>query len=167
MASIAATTVVLGCYTAPRPTPLPFEESEYAPYAGRGTSTIEGQAFLRTRAGDIKYAAGSEVDLTPVTKYSTAWWYQEVVGGKPVHPDAKDYRAGMYNKHTRADSEGRFTFDGLRPGEYFISTKLTWEYLDPMGLPPGGSGAMLGARVRVDDAQRTKVVLESVRPVEW
>ena len=68
----------IGCATIPKPRTVEFIESEYDPYAGSGTGTIAGQAFFRTRGGDVKFGAGCEVHLNPVTSYSTEWFERYV-----------------------------------------------------------------------------------------
>ncbi len=40
---------------------IPFPEAEYATLKMNGTAVIRGQAFLKTRGGDVKTAAGNEV----------------------------------------------------------------------------------------------------------
>jgi len=64
--------VISGCVTsAPRPHLVAFDEVDFLPYAGTGTGKIIGQAFLKTRGGDVKYGAGNEVMLVPNTPYTS------------------------------------------------------------------------------------------------
>jgi len=45
-------------------------EDELRSYAGTGPCAIRGQAFLKTRGGDVKYGAGELVTLMPDTALS-------------------------------------------------------------------------------------------------
>lgn len=70
-------TVVLSSCASIAAKPIPrvlFQESEYLALPKTGTATIIGQAFLKTRGGDVKTAAGNEILLNPVTSYSLQWY---------------------------------------------------------------------------------------------
>ena len=83
---LISTVLFCGCATM-QPQRVPrtavFNEDEYATYAGDGTATITGQAFVKTRGGDVKFGAGNKVFLNPVTTYSTEWYQKYVIGGIP------------------------------------------------------------------------------------
>lgn len=49
---------------------IAFPQEEYSSLPEAGTAVVHGQAFLKTRGGDVKTAAGEEVILNPVTSYS-------------------------------------------------------------------------------------------------
>jgi len=118
---LAATTLI-GC--APIERQARFIESEYTPYLGRGTSSIVGQAFLRTRGGDVKTAAGLPVVLTPVTSYSAEWFTQEVLMHRRL--SEPDYRTEKYISAAIADAEGRFKFNFLQAGRYYLTCDIYW-----------------------------------------
>ncbi len=105
----------------------PADESEYRPYQQAGTGAISGQAFLVTRSGDAKKAAGKTVTLDPLTSLSRNWWnaakaYQRL---EPRLPDDPKFLAAR--KTTTADAEGRFTFEGLPAGDYLVRTTVQWQ----------------------------------------
>ncbi len=101
-----------------------FVEAEYAPYREKGTASISGQAFLRTRGGDVKLGAGLTVVMHPVTSYSTEWFERYVIRGKSI--EDLDPRAASYVRETIADGEGRFRFNNLPAGEYYLSCYIRW-----------------------------------------
>lgn len=161
---------ISGCaYTAPRPTPTyqrmrSFDEAEYGPYAGKGTASISGQAFLKTRGGEVKYAAGEVVFMNPVTTYSKEWWTIAIQRGLPM--SQADARVDAYARETTADGEGRFKFEGLQPGDYYVACSVSWEYV--AGFTAGyarrrTTGGMVGARVSVTSGEHRNVILEPVR----
>lgn len=111
--------------TLPPVTRMAFPEREYQALEKVGKSTVTGQAFLRTRGGDVKTAAGSEVILNPVTSYSMEWYEKSYLPGRAITPS--DDRLWNYAKKQIADGSGRFTFKNVPPGEYFVTTVITWE----------------------------------------
>jgi hypothetical protein len=133
-----------------------FDESEYAPYSQKGTAVIEGQAFMRTAGGDVKYAAGSIVAMNPVTTYSREWWDTAVVKGQNMAE--ADSRANDYHWSTTADGEGRFSFENLPAGEYYIACGVSWKVSSYRT-----SGGAIGAQVKVSDGEHVRVILQPVR----
>ena len=131
------TLVVLlsACATmAPPQSRMPFPENEYQVLAKSGSATVKGQAFLKTRGGDVKTAAGNEVILNPVTSYSMEWYEKSYIPGKRmVEPDQRLFN---FVRKQVADGNGRFTFKNVPPGEYFVTTIITWE------APTGYQGSL-------------------------
>ena len=105
-----------------------FIESEYIPFRGDGDSRIVGQAFLRTRGGEVKLAAGLAVVLTPVTSYSAEWFSHEVLRHGYLTPG--DRREQAYIRVRTGDGEGRFKFTGIPAGRYYVTCEIHWELPD-------------------------------------
>jgi hypothetical protein len=132
-----------------------FIEAEYAPYGKPGTSTISGQAFVKTRGGDVRYGAGNEVGLNPVTTYSNEWFEQTVRKQRVM--EAADPRCDKYYWETRADGEGRFTFENLPAGEYYVFCVISWEVAGQYGMET--TGGVASAKVKVGSGQHLKNVI--------
>ncbi len=133
-----------------------FYEDEYNPYDKSGTGIIQGQAFLKTRGGDVKYGAGNIVTMNPVTSYSTEWFEFSVKKHIPL--EEPDPRTLKYNRQTVADGEGRFEFNDLPAGEYYIACYISWE------VPTSSSymittGGYAYAKVKVEEGKVIKVVV--------
>lgn len=126
-----------------RPLLLPrtqqFNEDDLAPYAGKGNSSIVGEAFLRTRGGNVKKGAGETVWLVPSVAYTSEYVNKEVLPGQKLTPPL-DKRVYKYMRTTKADSEGRFRFDQIQPGEYYVYALIMWS------IPSVGSGGYVGSR---------------------
>lgn len=122
-----------------------FDEAEYAPFAAVGSGTVVGQAFLKTRGGDVKYAAGCEVRLAPRTTVSEETYQREYLGGEKLEPIPAATLAKMrtYGQQVIGDGEGRFRFKAVPPGRYFIVTEITWEVPDPLTGTARTGGAVL------------------------
>lgn len=97
-----------------------------------GKSTISGQLFLRRNDGIVVYGAGSSVTLIPQTTYSRERISKIYGQGKmvPVYLapsfESEDAEYRRYQKTTKADGQGRFTFSNLSAGEYYVVGPVTW-----------------------------------------
>jgi hypothetical protein len=121
-------------------------QHEMIPYQTAGKSSIKGQAFLKTAGGEVRYGAGSEVFLLPLT-IVTKDWYNLATGihGDPTFLQAQKrlkeskQLAGLppempkvsqilkqFQKSTIADGNGNFEFIGLPSGEYIVSCNIFW-----------------------------------------
>ena len=136
---------------------MPFPEDEYKALAKVGNAVVNGQAFLKTRGGDVKTAAGNEVVLNPVTSYSLEWYEKSYVPGMPMV--SADSRIEAFIRKQIADGNGRFTFKNVPPGEYFVTTKVIWE------APTGYQGSLqrqggwITKRVTVKSDEEIDVIL--------
>jgi hypothetical protein len=83
----------------------------------------------------VKYGAANTVALHPVTGLTTGW-YSKAVQGIPLvagNPYADDYR-----RTTVSDAEGRFEFNDLPAGDYYLLGCLKPD--ECLQLSPVGSG---------------------------
>ncbi len=126
----------------------PFDPREAAFIHQPGPATLSGQAFLRRKDGIVVPAAGSIVRLIPATAHSRERMAALYGGRKfnrymPQIP-VTDPRYFEMMRTTRADGDGRFAFAGLADGDYYLTTRIEWEF---EGLPRGGA-LMETARIR-------------------
>lgn len=150
--------IATGCATAPSHNKThqmitAFNESEFLPYAAYGSGTIQGQAFLKTRGGDVRYGAGNTVSLIPVNAYSKEVWQASLLGEVAV----KDPRWIKYVRECVADGSGNFEFTKIPAGEYYLECPIFWEVPGPNGL--FRSGAVVKSQIRIGDMEVLKVVL--------
>lgn len=132
-----------------------FDDGEYASFDRPGAGSLVGQAFLKTRGGDVKYGAANTVILNPVTSYSREWFEQHVLAGKNM--SAPDERTGKYQRTTIADGQGGFAFEGLPAGDYYAVCHITWQYATGYGSNTAGGWAF--AQVTVKEGQQTRAVV--------
>ncbi|SEN77487.1 Tfp pilus assembly protein PilF [Niastella yeongjuensis] len=85
----------------------------------RGLATIKGRAC--SKYDGLRFdAAGAKVILMPVTPYLQEWYdLREKKEGKTTWVYMSD-EAYKYRIEAVADAEGRFVFEGLKPGKYFV-----------------------------------------------
>lgn len=132
-----------------------FIDSEYTPYGVPGTSTITGQAFLKTRGGDVKFGAGCVIWLNPVTTYSKEWYEKSVIKGYML--SEADPQTEKYHWETIADGFGNFEFKNLPAGNYYIACNITWQVPGKYGLE--GTGGTAYAQTSVKEGGVVKVVV--------
>lgn len=136
---------------------IPFPEDEYKRLASTGTAIVKGQAFLKTRGGDVKTAAGNEVILNPVTTYTNQWYEVNYLKGMPMkEPDS---RLWQYVKKQIADGNGRFTFKNVPAGDYYVTVPVFWEA--PVGYQGGLvlQGGFISKRITVKDGEEIEIIL--------
>ena len=104
---------------------IPFPIAEYQNLSKEGTAKVTGQAFLKTRGGDVKKAAGNEVMLNPVTAYSNQWYQIAYLQNTPLSEPDPQYENHIIT--TVADTDGKFAFNNVPAGEYYLTTQVFWE----------------------------------------
>jgi hypothetical protein len=136
---------------------MTFPEQEYQNLAKSGSAVVKGQAFLKTRGGDVKVAAGNQILLNPVTSYSNEWYEKSYIQGQPlVEPDS---RLMTYVIKTVADGSGRFLFKNVPPGEYFVTTVITWEAATGYKGALQVQGGTVTKRIKVNDGDEVDVIV--------
>lgn len=153
--TIAASAMV-GCVSQSPPQPrMVFPVAEYAALPAQGTGIVEGQVFMKTVGGDVKYGAGSEVTLNPITSYSEQWYNSIYNLRKDLQPG--DQRQNAFIKTTRADGSGNFKFSDVPAGKYFLTSQVRWQAPGQWGLT--NQGGQITDRITVSDDQATRVML--------
>ena len=117
-----ALAVVLGC-THHHTKKEEINEREYAPYRERGSARITGQVTMTTSAGTTLVGSACQVRLTPVTDDSTRY-IQDVVLKGGTTPWKEDADAVWWV--TAADEEGRFAFEEVPTGSYYLTCPVAW-----------------------------------------
>ncbi|HEY6633064.1 MAG TPA: hypothetical protein VIZ90_16560 [Rhizobiaceae bacterium] len=132
MKQLAVSLLILalaGCVAAPE-IKSTFNPAEAEHITRQGTATIAGQAFLRRNDGVVVYGAGSETVLVPASTYARERVAALYRGGKVNSfvppPKNTDPRYEQMARRTKNDGEGRFTFDQVADGDYFVMTTVTW-----------------------------------------
>jgi len=144
-------------------------EAKLEPYAKIGNSTILGQAFLKTRGGDVKLAAGNPVVLFPASEYisfvfstmaaiaTTGTKYPitraDMLALSKKITEGVDARILRFKRVATVDAAGNFEFSGLPAGEYMLFCAIYWE----TGM--GETGGLTHATVRIGDNDARKVIL--------
>ena len=139
---LAALSACLGACAKPD-VDVPFDPLEAAFIHKPGKGKIAGHAFFRSEKGRVIFAAGEYVYLIPATPYTDARFasffgeekYLKAMRLFLTQESDPEYR--KFTRNTKAESDGRFSFDNVAPGTYYLWTQATW-YADNAILPSGG-----------------------------
>jgi len=94
-----------------------------APYQKKGSGSISGVVKIDTTAGTFVAGEGTQILLTPATRYALGRFQEYVVDKNELPPNQRGAELVWF---TRVDAAGRFRFQGLPPGEYLLASPLTW-----------------------------------------
>lgn len=114
------------------PATVAFSVEEAAFIKKPGTGIITGHAFRTKPSGAVVNAAGQVVTLVPATGFARERFANLYGGSKyvPHHayplPDEVDPAYAEYTRTTKAESNGRFVFENVPPGSYFVTTQVLW-----------------------------------------
>ena len=141
-----------------------FDKSEAAYVKNKGENIIVGSGLIRKQSGGVVTCAGYDVELFPITKYSSEMM-QKVYDNK-----AKGYLASfytvqnldtsyhIYKKTTTCDAQGGFKFRSIADGDYYLNSTVKWTVFNPqLGEMPQGGNLM--QRVSVYGGETKEIVL--------
>lgn len=160
--SLIATTINLsGCLPPPHQMSV-FNEKDFLPYKQNGTSSILGQAFLKTRGGEVRYGAGDVVTLIPATAYMKEILAETIQSDSlenehplfvvNINPNWKNYI-----REVTADGLGNFEFAEIPAGEYYLECPIFWEV--PNGYSMEKTGSVVRKYIKVAKDEKLKVIL--------
>lgn len=138
----------------------PYDAEAQIIQAGNGG--VEGNAFMRTRNGEVVTCAGFAVHLTRDTPYvrerlDALYEGDMNTGFQRQYFDVEftntDPRYAAAGRSTVCDSSGNFEFTGLADGSYFVNTIVEWRVGNRL------QGGRLMARFEIEDGQTKRVVL--------
>jgi hypothetical protein len=109
-----------------------FDAADFAPFAGDGPATLDGEAFAKTKGGELRTCMGETVFLIPANAFSISV-INRFAFGTPV---AKSWAgpAAPYWRESTCDSQGKFTFAGLPPGNWIAYGEVRWRVLGDLQL---------------------------------
>ena len=144
---------------------IPFNETEFLALPSSGTATVTGKAFIKTTTGNIHFAKNAEVRLNPKTSYSRQWYKVNYLGRTNI-ADA-DPRYLGYVRKVRADENGRFTFNDVPAGDYYISAPVFWFKdikLEDGSIYKQRLGKFICFEIHVEEGQTTIAQITTPRP---
>lgn len=162
LAALTALSVINGGCIATQMVPVTsgMTDAEFAHYTGNGPCTVAGQAFLRTRGGDVRYGAGSAVTLIPDTSLLREVLRVNSTAGNRAQLDPavqSQWTASL--RTTRADGEGEFEFRNIPCGDWYAESTVTWE-VPTSGYTTAVQGGLVAGFVSVTpESSPAKVML--------
>jgi len=128
-----------------------MNQREYAQYRTGGTATIVGQVTMTLSDGTVMNGSACQVRLMPITTATTSYIQGTVMTGGTKDPKpAADALWWL----EQADAEGRFKFEAVPAGSYYLTCPVAWR-------DPGGSTKqrILWAETTVGDGQTVSVAV--------
>lgn len=128
-----------------------------------GTSKVVGDGFLSRRDGMLVKCSGQTVNLFPVSDYAIERFtniYGNPNGGYNTagfgmrRVDNPDSRYINDSRTAVCDVDGKFSFDNIPAGEYYVSTRVVWKVNDYTY-----EGGVMGRRITVEEGKTKKVSL--------
>jgi hypothetical protein len=138
--------------------PIAFDAAEAAFVLKQGKAEIEGHAFVTNGSGGVVNAAGQPVWLVPVTAYARQRFAAFYGAGKSIPARSvpsisSDPEYIKYTRQTKTESSGKFSFDKVAPGEYFVVSQMIWKKDDAMFA----QGAAMYETVKISGSEKDPV----------
>jgi hypothetical protein len=105
-----------------------ISDIDFDRYNGVGKCSIKGQAFLKTRGGDVKYGAGEAVTLVPdLPLLNDILRINSTPGQYSALPPDVERKWQQLTRKTQANGQGEFEFNGIPCESWFVESRVSWE----------------------------------------
>jgi len=169
LAGFVACSAVLAAEPLKVDSPFNLEELKFVSVPGK--ASISGRAVLELADGLLKDCAGFNVEMLPVTAYSSeriSKTYGNVQRGQVLLeqnppkfvPDVKEYHELLLKSSCNA--QGVFHFENVPAGDYFVMAFLIWE--EKSGDSVRKTGGALMQRLKVGANDRVAIEMGARRP---
>jgi hypothetical protein len=134
-----------------------------------GKNGVAGEAFLRTRGGDVRTCAGLAAELWPVSEYTNTYLSSAIVGDPALMEVAEADRLRKavlhevfdYVRTTTCNSQGNFVFSDVPDGAYVVTARVIWEVpsLRRQGPTMNLQGGVVTKAVRLSGGRTVSLTL--------
>ncbi|RZL61803.1 MAG: hypothetical protein EOO93_11980 [Pedobacter sp.] len=135
---------------------VPFDSLQAKSMLGLGTSSIEGLAYAKVPGqwGSKKlYATNVVVTLFPVTAYFNEWYKLRGKLENKINSVYMSEQAFRYRITVQTDEYGRFKFDKMKPGKYFLQSFASYSKSGSTPVYRGSGYNTYGGRTDYYDYQ--------------
>lgn len=145
---------------------IPFNPHEFAQLPTTGTATVTGQAFITGSDGRQYYPHGEQARLNPITSYSRQWYQVHYLDRKNIGDADPRYLEYVYK--AEFTQQGRFTFQNIPAGDYYLSAPIFW--LEEIKMKDGSilmkrQGAFICREIHVEEGKTTVTNITAVQAV--
>jgi hypothetical protein len=162
-----ASVLLAACVTVQPTVEFDAEQQAFAQkQMGKGTGKVTGYAFYHPETGRTYTAGGDWVFLIPVTPHAQERMriaYGEArarpllsLRALPTPPDEEF--AALTHK-VKADIHGKFEFENVMPGRWFVTARVQWQTYDRVWKLDEDHVVNVYDEVEVKAGETTKVVL--------
>ena len=156
--AMVAALAFAGCRSTPETasvaTAAAFDASEAGYIKKTGKTSIHGHAFWRDDKGGTTNAAGEMIRLVPATRYArerfaALYKSQRSLPADQIPRVDVDPQYADFTRSVRAESTGRFEFENVAPGEYFVTAQVRYKETESAGYHRSHAlGGVLGEALR-------------------
>ena len=156
--------LVTSCTTTPVSQTLSIYDRDQVAWSfSDGTGKVEGDGFLPRRDGMLVKCSGQQVNLIPLSDYAieritniygnpNGGYNTAGYGSRRV--DEADSTYWNDTRKTVCDVDGKFVFNNLPSGEYYVVTRVIWRVSDYVN-----EGGVISRRIKVKEGETVKVSL--------
>ncbi|WP_340677416.1 hypothetical protein [Paraglaciecola sp.] len=166
MSSLLLSPILYSAEPLPLETRFKLEEVQWI--RGKGDASLTGKAFIQLESGEYKDCAGFQIELLPVTPYSSER-IVKTYGNKqqgqillsqnpPVFtPDAKAYHE--MEIIGQCDQHGVFSFNNIKAGEFYVMAFIIWDEQQGKDKIKMGGGVM--HYINLQDHRPQKILMKN------
>ena len=156
--------LVTSCTTTPVSQTLSIYDRDQVAWSfSDGTGKVEGDGFLSRRDGMLVKCSGQQVNLIPLSDYAieritniygnpNGGYNTAGYGSRRVDEAVSTYWNDT--RQTVCDVDGKFVFNNLPSGEYYVVTRVIWRVSDYVN-----EGGVMSRRIKVKEGETVKVSL--------
>lgn len=104
-----------------------YQEADHRAFIGKGTAAVDGEGFLRRPNAQLARCSGGKVFLMPATPYFRERMEIFRKGGVTANSRDRLESDTKVVRQTQCDHLGRFLFEGLPAGKWFVVTRISFE----------------------------------------
>jgi len=159
LAFIQVFTLSAGCAPKVHQRESVIDEAEYLPYLADGTAHVSGTVSFKAADASVRERK-RRVYLKPATSYTAEWVDHVVIQRVPFEPP--DPREMPAHRSTITDVDGRFSFEKISPGTYYLLCPIISEVSGYFGYGGGTISRTMAwtqVKVHVETGQRLNIDL--------
>ncbi len=134
---------------------LAYNESDHAAWMASGTAEISGEGFIRRPNARLARCSGGRVRLAPASPYFREWVQINRRGGNAANGAQLVEAHKKAVRVTQCNMQGRFSFENLPAGKWFVLTQITFDSED------WSDNSTLVTEVETKPGEVTKVILSN------
>lgn len=137
-----------------------YREADHRAYIGKGTAGVAGEGFLRRPNALLARCSGGKVFLMPATPYFRERLEIFKKGGITANAADRLESDGKVVRQTQCDHLGRFLFEDLPAGKWFVVTRISFESDD------WSDNSTYSTEVETRNGEVSKIILSNPNRVQ-
>jgi hypothetical protein len=159
LALIQLFTLPAGCAPTIHQRETAFDEAETVSYLAQGTAQVSGRVSFKAADASVRERK-RWVYLKPASGYTAEWLDHVVIQRVPFEPP--DSREKAAHRSALTDGDGRFAFEQVPPGDYYLLCPIISEVPGYFGYGGGTISRTIGwtkVKLHIETGQRLNIDL--------